>query len=188
MKQIDSLTFTDSQRKKLLDSIVILVDTREHKGKNDHILDWFDKQNIPWERKKLNAGDYSLYLPKNEKLGITQDISFEDEVMVERKASLIELSGNITAKGGSKPGQRIENEFARSPKNKVLLIENASYEKLVTGNYNTDFAPKAFWAKLFTYWHRYDVPTYFMENTRYSGQFIYGYLYYYLRERIHVAR
>ena len=166
--------------------MVILVDTREHKGKNDHILDYFDKHNIKWERKKLNAGDYSFYLPKNEKLGITEDIYFEDEVMVERKANLEEISANCCEKAtkDSKPRQRIENEFARSPKTKVLLIENASYEMLVRGEYSTDLAPKSFWAKLFTYWHRYDVPTYFMPNTRYSGQFIYGYLHYYLRERI----
>ena len=106
--------------------------------------------------------------------------------MVERKANLEECAKNAIEQKSKTdvPGQRIENEFARSPKTKVLLIENASYEMLVKGEYRTDLAPKAFWAKLFTFWHRYDVPTYFMPNTRYSGQFIYGYLHYYLRERI----
>lgn len=172
---------TDSQRKKILASLVILVDTREKKGKNDHILNYFDSKGIPWRRQKLDYGDYSFAIPANEDLGITEEISFANEIMVERKMNLAEISGNISDKT-----KRIFKELANSPETKVLLIENSSYEDLVNGYYNTKFAPKAFWASLLGMWHKFNIPVFFMPNKRYSGQFIYGYFYYYLRNQIKV--
>lgn len=97
--------------------------------------------------------------------------------MVERKANLEELSGNLTANSG----KRIRKEFARAPKNKILLIEEATYPMLVEGKYDTEFNPKAYWAMLLSMWHEYGIPVMFMPNKKYSGQFIYGYLYYYIR-------
>lgn len=175
--------YTESQQKKLLKSIGIYVDTREHEGKNDHILTYFDKHEIPWIKKKLDAGDYSYFLPANPDLGITENLDFSGEVMIERKANLEEISGNLTAtrKKGEKPGQRIRDEFARAPAHKILLIENASYKRLAEGDYNTDFAPKAFAAKLFSMWHEFNIPVIFMPDKNYTGQFIYNYFYYYLR-------
>lgn len=170
---------TESQRKKVLASLVILCDTREKK--NDHITKYFDDNNIPWERRKLDTGDYAPYIPKNESLGIEEDISFANEIMVERKGSLEELSGNF-----SDSTMRIYKEFAKSPKNKVLLIENATYKHLITGAYNTQLNPKAFWAKLLSVWHKYDLPFVFMPDPKFSGQFIHGYFYYYLRSLIKV--
>lgn len=166
---------TETQRKKLLASLVIQVDTREKTGKNDHILNFFDKKEIPWVKKKLDYGDYGFYVPKNEELGIPEDISFADKIMIERKANLEEISKNLCQDNG-----RIYREMASAPPRKVLLIENASYKDLVEGNYNTQFAPKAFWAALLSMWQRYDIPVFFMPDKRYSGQFIYGYFYYYL--------
>lgn len=167
--------YTETEQKKVLKSINILVDTREHKGKNDHILNYFDSNKIPWIRQKLDAGDYSFMVPKDEELGIEEDISFANLIMVERKANLEEIS-----KGFTTDRDRINREFARSPKNKILLIENAKYSDLVTGRYDTNYPPKSFWASIFSMWHRYDIPTAFIENGKYTGSFIYGYFYYYL--------
>lgn len=171
--------YTDAQQKKILQSMGIICDTREKKGKNDHILNYFNKKEIPWKREKLPYGDYTLYIPQNEELGINEEINFADKIMVERKANLEEISGNITDKD-----KRIYREFTNAPPTKVLLIENASYDDLVNGNYNTQFAAKAFWAALFSIWHQFDIPVIYMPNKKYSGQFIYGFLHYYLKHYI----
>ena len=106
-----------------------------------------------------------------------EDISFETEIIVERKANLEEISGNFS----ENKAQRIRAEFERAPSSKVLLIENASFSKLVNGKYDTKLNPKAFWALLLTFWHQYNIPVFFMPDNTYSGQFIYSYFYYYLR-------
>ena len=173
---------TDSQRKKILASLIILVDTREKKGKNDHILKYFDGKGIPWRRQKLDYGDYSFAIPANEDLGITEEISFADKIMVERKANLEELSNNYT-----KDRERINKEFKNGPKNKILIIENATYADMVKGNYKTNYSPKSYWATVFTMWHRYNIPTIFLENNIYTGQYIYGYLKYYLYTQIRLC-
>jgi len=156
--------------------MTILVDTREKQGKNDHILTYFDKKGISWERRKLNAGDYAPLIRNSPEYGIMEDIDLSSEIIVERKANLEEISRNITI-----DKSRIKREFSRAPQNKILLIENSSYSKLVDGDYNTGFAPKAFWASLFSMWHQYGIPVIFLEDKKYTGQFIYGYFYYYAR-------
>lgn len=183
---IDIINNNEKIKKQILNSIGIICDTREKQGKNDHILNYFNNNDIPWKREALLSGDYTLYIPKNESLGIIEDINFANQIMIERKRNLEEISGNIVEirKKGEKPGQRIRDEFARAPANKVLLIEDASYMSLVKGNYNTNFAPKAFTAKLFSMWHEYNIPIFFMPDKEYSGHFIYMYFYYYLRNLI----
>lgn len=173
--------FTETERNKLLKTMTILVDTREKKGKNDHILNFFDAREIPWRRQKLDAGDYSMVLPMNEDFGIKEEICFADQVMIERKQNLNEISSNFTEKS-----KRIYRELERSPRCKVLLIENNTYCDLVNGNYDTKLEPKSFWALMLTIWHRYNIPVMFMPDKKYSGQFIYGYFYYYLRNLIKV--
>ena len=166
---------TETQIKKVLSSLTIICDTREKKGKNDHILNYFDSKGIPWVRKKMDYGDYSFFVPANEELGIPEDISFADKIMIERKANLEELSKNHTQER-----ERLTNEFRNGPKNKLLLIENATYSDMVKGNYNTNYSPKAYWATIFTMWHRFNIPTVFLEDKKYTGQYIYGYFKYYL--------
>ena len=56
--------FTDTEVKKLLDSMVILVDTREQD--NGHLLSYFDKKKITHEKKALPTADYSCKIPKND--------------------------------------------------------------------------------------------------------------------------
>lgn len=171
--------YSDSEIKKILGTLVMLVDTREKKGKNDHILNFWTAKGVEWRKQKLDYGDYSCLLPANEELGIPEDISFASEIMVERKQNLTEISGNV-----SDSTHRIYRELKSAPPHKVLLIENNTYNDLVNGNYNTKLAPKAFWAALLSMWHRYGIPVFFMPDTRYTGQFIYGYLYYYVRDKL----
>ena len=168
--------YTDKEIKELVDSMVVLIDTREHEGKNTHITDWFDKKKISWKKKALDKCDYSFYLPANEKLGIPKDIYFDREVAIERKANLEEISGNLT-----QSRDRFEHELSLAPKHKVLLIENADFSDIVEGNYDTGYNKQSFMASLFSFWHRYSVPIFFMPDKKYSGLFIKMYFTYYLK-------
>ena len=163
----------------MLNSITIICDTREHDGKNDHILKYFDAKKIPWKKQKLNYGDYSFYIPADETLGIPRDLYFDKDVIIERKNSLEEISGCFT-----QSRDRLKKEFALAPKNKVMIIENASYNDMVTGNYNTNYDKKSFWASYHSFWSEFNLPIMFMPDPRFTGCFIRGYFYYYVRNII----
>lgn len=171
---ISCYKYTDAEMDKLIESMVILVDSREKV--NDHILQYFDKAGIHYEVKKLDYGDYSFYIPKNEDLGIPRDLYFNKKVIVERKGSLEELSGNLT-----KERDRLEKEFSLAPKTKVMVIENASYADMVTGHYDTKYNNKSFWASVHSLWHKYNIPIIFMPDKSFTGFFIRGYFTYYLK-------
>ena len=173
---IDLYRYTDKQMKDIISSMVVLVDTREHEGKNDHILNYFDKKGIKWKKKKLDYGDYSFMIPKNDELDIPRDLIFSNKIIVERKASLEEVSGNLT-----KERDRLEKELTLAPEVKVMVIEGGDYKDLVCGNYSTQYAPKSFWATYHSFWHRYNVPIIFMPDKKYTGMFIRGYFVYYLK-------
>lgn len=159
-----------------MDSIVILVDTREHDGKNDHILDYFNDKGIAWKKIKLDYGDYSFMVPANEELGIMRDTYFDHEIMIERKANLDEFAGNCVD-----DRSRLKKEFAMAPANKVLLIENGSYSDMVNGRYRSEYAAKSYYGTIHSFWHEFNLPVMFMPDPRYSGMFIRGYFQYYLR-------
>lgn len=172
---IDKYKYTDKEKDELIKSMVILVDTREKV--NEHIISVFDKNKISHESKALDRCDYSFYIPANEKLGIIRDIYFDKEVAIERKASLEEISNNLT-----KERDRFEKELALAPKTKVILIENACYEDICTGNYNSQFNKKSFLATIHSFWFRYNVPFFFIKDKTKSAIFIRKYFEYYLKE------
>jgi ERCC4-type nuclease len=169
--------YTKSEIKKLLKSLTVLIDTREKK--NIKIQGYFDKKCIAHKSKKLDFGDYSFLLPKNEKLGIMRDIYFNDQLAIERKASLTELSNNFTH-----DRTQFENELIRSKGSNsklILLVENAAgYSDIINHNYRTNYNPKSFLATLHSFKHRYDLDVIFLDHS-YSGNFIYYSFYYWLR-------
>ena len=142
--------------------MIILVDTREKV--NDHIISSFDKNGISYKKKSLEYGDYSFALPKNDKLSIPRDMYFNKKVCIERKASLEEISGNLT-----KERDRFEKELCLAPKTKVLLLENANYSDIATGNYQTQYNKKSFLASLHSFWFKYDTPIMFMPCLLYTS-------------------
>ena len=156
--------------------MIYIYDTREHDGKNQHILDAWDKMGIAYKKKKLDYGDYSFLVPANKDLDIPRDLDFSRQIVVERKASLDEFAGNAT-----KERERIKKEFTLAPTEKVLLIENASYSDMLNGRYRSDYAPKSYWATLHSFWHEYGIPFVFMPNPAESAYFIRGYFQYWLR-------
>lgn len=97
----------------LISSIIILIDTREKV--NSHITDYFDRKEISYKKKALDYGDYSFMIPANEKLSIPRDLYFNTTCVIERKASLEEISNNLT-----KERDRFEKELCLAPKTKLL--------------------------------------------------------------------
>lgn len=154
-----------------------MTDTREQK--NQHILNWFDTKKIPHKPKALTNGDYSFFIPANPDLNIERDLYFDKEIMVERKGSLEELSGNF-----SQQRARFEEEMATYSGIKYLLVENANYHDIVIENYNTKFSSKAYLASIHTFNHRYGLQIMFMPNPQYSGYFLYGVFTYYLKHKL----
>ena len=169
--------YSKTEMDKLLKSITVLVDTREHDEKNDHILQFFDAKSIPWKKMKLDQGDYSFYVPKDEELGIIRDTYFDREIIVERKNSLEEISGNLSSNDRS----RIKTELALAPPKKILLIENGSYKDMALGNYKTQYDKKSFLGSIHSFWHEFDLPVVFMPDRNFTGLFIINYFRYYLR-------
>ncbi len=110
-----SYKFDIESIKKLTKQMVVLIDTREKR--NEHILSYFDKQGITYRKEKLDFGDYTFLLPS---AATGQgDIYFHDSIVIERKASLEELSGNLAQKR-----QQFEAEFlkARNAGAKIYLM------------------------------------------------------------------
>lgn len=161
----------------LISSMVILIDTREKV--NSHITDYFERKEITYKKKTLDYGDYSFMIPSNEKLGILRDLYFNTTCIIERKASLEEISGNLT-----QGRDRFEKELCLAPKTKVLLLENSSYEDIAMGNYNTKYNRKSFMASIHSFWFKYNMPIMFMPDNKYSGLFIRQYFEYFLKNYI----
>jgi ERCC4-type nuclease len=172
--------YTDKQIKEIIDSIVILIDSREKV--NSHIKMWLKSKKIPFEILKLDFGDYSFYIPKNDKLGIFEDIYFNNELAIERKANAEEISGNFTEER-----ERFEREFTRGCGKIRLLIEDSSYSNICDGEYGTKLNPQSFTGSLHSFQEKYNTPFFFIDK-QYSGIYIYNTFKYYLRNQLNKHR
>lgn len=127
-----------------------MVDTREQK--NAHILDYLRQKDIPIKIKKLDYGDYSAMIPKNEELGIARDIYLNSAV--ERKNSVDEITGNL-----QKDTQTaFENELIRSQSGRfVLFVEDLEFwSKVIRGDYRSAYDPKALYGRLLSFESKYN--------------------------------
>lgn len=163
--------------KRIAKKMIILVDSREKE--NSHILDYFKKQNISYQIEKLDFGDYSFYIPAT---AAGEDIYFHDSIVIERKASLEELSGNLT-----QDRTRFETEFLKAGNNGTktyLMIEDAGgYSSIISHKYSTQFTPISYMASLKAWEARFNCNTQFIEK-QYSGYYIYSTFYYFCREAL----
>ncbi|MGG6446711.1 ERCC4 domain-containing protein [Pseudobacillus badius] len=177
MKPADMMkySYTDKELKELLSSMVMLIDTREQQ--NGHILNYFDSQKIRYEKKKLDYGDYSAYLPANEALGIPRDMYLA--AAIERKNSVDELAATI------KERTRFENELIRAQQSPfVLMIEDANgYERIIRGAYRSQYNAKALLASLKSFETRYGFQTVFLAPQT-AGNYLFHHFYYMLRNAL----
>lgn len=167
--------YTDIEIQTILKNMIILVDSREKV--NDHILSYFDKHKIKYEVMALPSGDYSFALEAIPELGIPHRLFFYNDALLERKNSLEELSGCF-----AQTRERFNHEWSRCyAKRKYLLIENASYEDLVEGRYNTNYNSKSFLGSLHSFNAKYGLEVVFMPNKNLTPVFILATFQYYLR-------
>lgn len=134
--------------KKALDSITLLVDTREQEtpSLNRRLSDI----GFTHKRRKLDFGDYSceIILPDGAVL------SLERHVSIERKMSVDELANCLTSQR-----KRFVAEFERAKESGAkiyLLVENASFEKIINGRYRSKAHPNSLLSSLFAFSARYN--------------------------------
>ena len=168
--------FNNNEIKAIIDTMVILVDSREKS--NSHIIEMFDRYGINWESMKLDSGDYSAYIPSNYDLGIDDIIDLRDELCVERKASCDEVIQNLT-----KHKDRFYREYERSSAEIPILIED-NFKNAIEGNYRSQITPKQFLGALFGFCDSNKTFFYFMEDKKHSALWIYDLLKYRIRNKL----
>lgn len=173
--------FTETEVNKLLkENLKVLYDTREQQ--NSHILEYFDRNKIPYKKQKIDEGDYTAIITKCPEKGIYRDIYFP--VAVERKNSIDELAGNLAEETDTHDDIRLIRELQRAKTKGIkiyLIIEDKNgMENIKKGNYRSLYKPKAFLGRLSSIQDLYLYDTIFTENKN-TGFEIYRKLYYSVR-------
>lgn len=151
---------------KFLEEIVVIVDKQEKV--NWWITNYFKREKIAFRVEHLKAGDYACLLNDNPL-----------SIIIERKNSLTELSGNLATKAKK---QRFYKEFTKVAScEKHLLIENDNLDNLITGLYGTDFHPNSYIANLILLQKRFQIQTHFI-NRYNMGLWILKLFYYHYYE------
>lgn len=94
----------------------VIIDTREKPKAIEKIVKYFEDNNIEYEQRKLDVGDYM--------------IEGRPDIIVDRKQTIDELAKNCTDR---KDRERFKREMERAVKNGtalVLLVEQNRYKSL----------------------------------------------------------
>lgn len=163
-----------------LKSMSVLVDSREQPSERAERR--YKDFGCEYRRQKLEYGDYTynFLLPNGNELYKADEKVFGG-VVIERKMNLDELANCFTH-----DRKRFEAEFERIKANNskcYLLVENATWELLLSGGYRSQFSPKSFKASITAYMARYDMSV-IMCKSETSGEMIYEILYRELKERL----
>lgn len=130
--------YTDKEMKKILDSMVVIIDSREQN--NQHIIDYLNKHNKPYKVVKNDFGDYTAMIPGGTLTGFTQDIYFDRDIAIERKNSIDEIAGNL-----KDDAARLKKELAHMNKHEIkyfFFVEDKNFhENLRQGNYRSQYDP-----------------------------------------------
>ena len=129
--------------KTALESMVCLIDTREQD--TPRLRARLKEIGCPWERKKLNFGDYSVKC---------DTIDLSETIAVERKMDLDELCNCYC-----KERKRFEREFERAKQagaKVYLLIEDGSWEDAYSGKYRSRMSPESLVASIQAWLARYN--------------------------------
>ena len=117
--------FSDSEVGKILKNLTIICDSREQS--NDHIISFFNKQGIKYKTMKLDYGDYSISIPQGSFKGQTRDIYFTNDFVIERKANIDELAGNL-----KEDAARLKKELSHLNMYQikyVIYVEDLNFEE-----------------------------------------------------------
>lgn len=169
--------YTDTEIKAILKTMVILCDTREQK--NQHIKQFFDIKKRRYQDKTLITGDYTAVIPANKDMGIYKPLYFDKSIVIERKGSLEELSGNFT-----RGRERFKRELTRANADNMefhLMIEGSSFTDIINHNYKTELHENAFLATLLSLQCEYGFNIMFIQPAD-AGLYIERLLYYHVRK------
>ena len=161
-------------------SFSVIADTREQA--TDKSRRRYASMGVPVERATLDFGDYTwnAVLPDGRPIYDTEN-RIQPRITIERKESLDELAQCFT-----RSRDRFRREFQRAADHQArifLIVENASFEKLVNGRYRSRFNPNAFLASVTAYTVRYNMNLLFCKEDT-SGRLIKEILYRDLKERL----
>ena len=159
---------TPFELQKTLESLTLLLDTREQETAS--LKRRLKDIDLPHKRQKLDFGDYSceVTLP-NGAVG-----RFDRLFVIERKMNIDELASCFTSQR-----KRFTAEFerAKAAGAKIyLLIEGATMEKIVNGQYRSKVSPNALMASIFAFLVRYNCQILFCKSET-SGRVIKEVLY-----------
>lgn len=161
--------WTDKELAEELKKLTIICDTREQ---DRHVEEYLKKQNIPQITRKLDTGDYSCQLG---------NVSFERDIVVERKRNLDEICGNFTVER-----ERFEREFMRAKAygtKVVLIVENATWSDIFLGNYRSKTSPKSLLGSLLSWMVRFNITITFCKPEE-TAKIIWGIFYYFAKEKL----
>lgn len=165
--------------KACLDSMQILVDSREQPSERAERR--YKSFGCPYRRQTLEYGDYTYNFRIGDRELFPDNISVNGDCVIERKASLEELSGNLTH-----GRDRFNREFQKALDAEAsiyLLIEDATIQKMYAGHYKTKFDKNAYFASFMAFLARYHIQPIFCPAEM-SGRVIYEILYRELKERL----
>lgn len=131
-----------------LKTLTLIVDTREQDTARARRR--FARIGLPYIRKALNFGDYSCFVT----LPDGTELDFSGSVSIERKMDLDEIIGCFT-----RHRARFAREFERAKEANAklyLLIENASWEKVLKANYRSKMNANALLASMTAWLARYN--------------------------------
>ena len=166
---------TPSEINKILDAMVLIVDTREQD--TPQLRQRLESAHCEFKRGKVDFGDYSASfpLPDGGTLDLTQSVS------IERKMSVDELAMCF---GRERP--RFEREFERAKKagaKLYLLVEDGDWGNIFRHKYASLMSPESLLASIFAYLARYNCQLIFCAPGE-SGKLIKAILRYEGRERL----
>jgi ERCC4-type nuclease len=168
-----------SEEYKIIESFSIIVDTREQATRRSEQR--YQSMGVEINKAVLDYGDYTynVTLPEGPLHDISQRI--KPKCVIERKQNLDELAMCFT-----RSRDRFQREFERAAAEgaKVfLLVENASMDMILTGQYRSRFQPKAFIASLLSWSVRYGMVPIFCDMKS-SGRLIREILFRDMKERL----
>ena len=150
-----------------LSTLTIYVDSREQP--TAEAKKRYEAFGCPWERKHLDYGDYTYAFTLPSGRLVYPDEPIKGDVVIERKMSLEELSGNLCQEY-----KRFRREFDRATENRArvyLLVQDATWEKIINHRYQTQFNEKAYLHRLLGLCSRYGVIPIFTQREL-SGRMI----------------
>lgn len=139
---------TPFELQKTLESMVLLVDSREHPTKEAKKR--WESFGVPYEIEPLKSGDYTakFILPNGDVFNM------KDKCVIERKMSITEICGNFCQNRDRfiREFERIKEAGAKA----YIIVEGATWENVYNGKYRAQMHPNSLIANLTAWMARYN--------------------------------